>query len=148
MRANTTRAEPAGHPATGEHVLTGHKWFLSAPMSDAFLVLAQAPGGLSCFLMPRFLPDGTLNGLRLQRLKDKLGNRSNASAEVELDRAHAWLVGEEGRGVATILGMGTYHRLDCAVGSAGLMRPRCAGAGGPPHAASARVRTRRSSSSR
>ncbi len=120
--ANTTRAEPAGHPSTGEHILTGHKWFLSAPMSDAFLVLAQAPGGLSCFLMPRFLPDGTLNGLRLQRLKDKLGNRSNASAEVEFDQAHAWLVGEEGRGVATIIGMVTATRLDCAVSSAGLMR--------------------------
>jgi putative acyl-CoA dehydrogenase len=122
VRANTTSADPAGHPATGEYILTGHKWFLSAPMSDAFLVLAQAPGGLSCFLMPRFLPDGAFNGLRLQRLKDKLGNRSNASAEVEFDRAHAWLVGEEGRGVATIIGMVSATRLDCAVSSAGLMR--------------------------
>ncbi|MGD9806315.1 MAG: isovaleryl-CoA dehydrogenase [Hyphomicrobiaceae bacterium] len=122
IRANTTRAEPAGHPATGEHILTGHKWFLSAPMSDAFLVLAQAPAGLSCFLAPRFLPNGSLNGLRLQRLKDKLGNRSNASAEVEFDQAHAWLVGEEGRGVATIIPMVTATRLDCAVSSAGLMR--------------------------
>ncbi|MEZ5817938.1 MAG: isovaleryl-CoA dehydrogenase [Hyphomicrobiaceae bacterium] len=122
VRANTTRAEPAGHPATGEHVLTGHKWFLSAPMSDAFLVLAQAPAGLSCFLLPRLLSDGTLNSVRLQRLKDKLGNRSNASAEVEFDRAHAWLVGEEGRGVQTIIAMVTATRLDCAVSSAGLMR--------------------------
>ncbi len=122
VRANSTRAQPASHPSTGEHILDGHKWFLSAPMSDAFLVLAQAPGGLSCFLLPRFLPDGTLNGLRLQRLKDKLGNRSNASAEVELVSAHAWLVGEEGRGVATIIGMVSATRLDCAVSSAGLMR--------------------------
>ena len=122
VRANTTRAEPAGHPGTGEHILTGHKWFLSAPMSDAFLVLAQAPAGLSCFLLPRFLPDGSLNGLRLQRLKNKLGNRSNASSEVELDGAHGWLVGEEGRGVPTIIPMVTATRLDCAVSSAGLMR--------------------------
>jgi putative acyl-CoA dehydrogenase len=126
VRSNTTAAEPIGHPAAGAYLLTGHKWFLSAPMSDAFLMLAQAssqaPGGLSCFLVPRFLPDGTLNGLRLQRLKDKLGNRSNASAEVELHGAHAWLVGEEGRGVATIIPMVSATRLDCAVSSAGLMR--------------------------
>ncbi|MGE0697742.1 MAG: isovaleryl-CoA dehydrogenase [Hyphomicrobiaceae bacterium] len=122
VRANTTRAEPAGHPSSGEHLLTGHKWFLSAPMSDAFLVLAQAPAGLTCFLLPRFLPDGKLNGLRLMRLKDKLGNRSNASAEVELEKAHAWRVGEEGRGIATIIEMVTSTRLDCAVSSAGLMR--------------------------
>jgi putative acyl-CoA dehydrogenase len=128
VRANTTRAEPAGHPATGEHVLTGHKWFMSAPMSDAFLVLAQAPGGLSCFLLPRFLPDGSVNALRLVRLKDKLGNRSNASAEVELEGAHAWLVGGEGRGVPTIIEMVTMTRLDCAVSSAGLMRLALAGA--------------------
>ena len=122
VRANATRAEPTGHPATGEHILTGHKWFMSAPMSDAFLVLAQAPGGLSCFLLPRFLPDGTVNALRIVRLKEKLGNRSNASAEVELEGAHAWLVGDEGRGVPTIIEMVTLTRLDCAVSSAGLMR--------------------------
>ena len=95
---------------------------MSAPMCDAFLVLAQAPGGLSCFLMPRFLPDGSVNALRFQRLKDKLGNRSNASSEVEFQGAHAWLIGEEGRGVPTIIEMVTCTRLDCAVGSAGLMR--------------------------
>jgi putative acyl-CoA dehydrogenase len=91
-------------------------------MCDAFLVLAQAPGGLSCFLMPRILPDGTVNGLYFQRLKDKLGNRSNASSEVEFQAAHAWLIGEEGRGVPAIIEMVTCTRLDCAVGSAGLMR--------------------------
>ena len=95
---------------------------MSAPMCDAFLVLAQAPGGLSCFLMPRFLPDGSVNALRFQRLKDKLGNRSNASSEVEFQAAHAWLIGEEGRGVPTIIEMVTCTRLDCAVASAGLMR--------------------------
>ena len=100
VRANTTRAVPAGNGGPGaEYLITGHKWFMSAPMCDAFLVLAQAPGGLSCFLMPRFLPDGTVNALRFQRLKDKLGNRSNASSEVEFQAAHAWLIGEEGRGV-------------------------------------------------
>jgi len=123
VRANTTKAEPTANGGPGgEYVLTGHKWFLSAPMSDAFLVLAQAAGGLSCFLVPRFLPDGTVNALRLQRLKDKLGNRSNASAEVEFHGAHGWLIGEEGRGVPTIIEMVTYTRLDCAVASAGLMR--------------------------
>jgi putative acyl-CoA dehydrogenase len=123
VRANTTRAVPAGKGgAGGEYLLTGHKWFLSAPMSDAFLVLAQAEGGLSCFLMPRLLPDGAVNRLRLQRLKDKLGNRSNASSEVEFHEAHAWLVGEEGRGIAAIIEMVTGTRLDCAVSSAGLMR--------------------------
>jgi putative acyl-CoA dehydrogenase len=123
VRAATTRAEPAvaGGPG-GEYIITGHKWFMSAPMSDAFLVLAQAPGGLSCFLMPRFLPDGSVNALRFQRLKDKLGNRSNASSEVEFAGAHAWAIGEEGRGVATIIEMVTHTRLDCAVASAGLMR--------------------------
>ena len=100
VRANTTTAAPAGNGGPGaEYLITGHKWFMSAPMCDAFLVLAQAPGGLSCFLMPRFLPDGTVNALRFQRLKDKLGNRSNASSEVEFQAAHAWLIGEEGRGV-------------------------------------------------
>lgn len=123
VRANTTRAEPvAGGGPGAEYILTGHKWFLSAPMSDAFLVLAQAKGGLSCFLMPRFLPDGRVNAIHLQRLKDKLGNRSNASSEAEFHGAHAWLIGEEGRGVASIIEMVTYTRLDCAVASAGLMR--------------------------
>jgi putative acyl-CoA dehydrogenase len=124
VRANTTRAEPAagtGGPGA-EYILTGHKWFMSAPMCDAFLVLAQAPGGLSCFLMPRFLPDGSVNAIRLQRLKDKLGNRSNASSEVEFHGAHARLIGEEGRGVPSIIEMVTGTRLDCAVASAGLMR--------------------------
>lgn len=123
VRANTTQARPvSGGGPGGEYLLTGHKWFLSAPMSDAFLMLAQAPGGLSCFLVPRFLPDGSVNALRLQRLKDKLGNRSNASAEVELPGAHGWLIGEEGRGVPVIIEMVTLTRLDCAVASAGLMR--------------------------
>ena len=119
VRANLTDAEPIGG---GEYLLTGHKWFMSAPMSDAFLVLAQAPGGLSCFFMPRFLPDGTVNAILLQRLKDKCGNRSNASSEVEFARTHAWLVGEEGRGIATIMEMVTLTRIDCAISSAGLMR--------------------------
>jgi putative acyl-CoA dehydrogenase len=123
VRANTTMAEAvAGGGPGAEYLITGHKWFLSAPMSDAFLVLANAPTGLSCFLMPRFLPDGSVNRLFFQRLKDKLGNRSNASAEVEFQRAHAWLIGEEGRGVASIIEMVTLTRLDCAVASAGLMR--------------------------
>ena len=119
VRANTTRATPA---ADGGYRLTGHKWFTSAPMCDLFLVLAQAPGGLSCFLLPRVLPDGTHNGMRLQRLKDKLGNRSNASAEVEYDDAVAWLVGEEGRGVRTIIDMVNMTRLDCVLGAATGMR--------------------------
>ncbi len=119
VRANITRAEPLGG---GAYRIDGHKWFMSAPMSDAFLILAQAPGGLSCFFLPRFLPDGSLNGLRFERLKDKLGNRSNASSEVEFHGATGWLVGEEGRGVPTIIEMVTLTRLDCAVGSAGLMR--------------------------
>src|SRR5713101_5649093 len=120
VRANTTRAGPTG--ADGEHVLTGHKWFCSAPMCDAFLVLAQAPGGLSCFLLPRVLDDGARNGFHIQRLKDKLGNRSNASAEIELDGAWAVMVGEEGRGVRTIIDMVNHTRLDCVIGSASLMR--------------------------
>jgi putative acyl-CoA dehydrogenase len=119
VRANTTRAVPAGD---GLFSLTGHKWFTSAPMGDLFMVLAQAPGGLSCFLLPRVLPDGSRNGMRLQRLKDKLGNRSNASAEVEYDGAMAWLVGEEGRGVRTIIEMVNMTRLDCALGAATGMR--------------------------
>ena len=120
VRANTTRAMPLG--ADGEYALTGHKWFFSAPMSDAFLVLAQAPGGLSCFLLPRWRPDGTKNALRLMRLKDKLGDWSNASSEVEFDDAWAHRIGDEGRGVATILEMVMLTRLDCMLGSAGLMQ--------------------------
>jgi putative acyl-CoA dehydrogenase len=119
VRQNTTRAEPAG---SDEYRLIGHKWFMSAPMCDAFLVLAQAPGGLTCFLVPRFRPDGRINALRLQRLKDKLGNRSNASSEVEFADAFAWRVGEESRGVPTIIRMVQLTRLDCAVASAGLVR--------------------------
>ncbi len=119
VRANTTRAVAA---ADGSYVLTGHKWFTSAPMGDLFLVLAQAPGGLSCFLLPRVLPDGSRNGMRLQRLKDKLGNRSNASAEVEYDQAAAWLVGGEGRGIRTIIEMVNMTRLDCVLGTATGMR--------------------------
>jgi putative acyl-CoA dehydrogenase len=119
VRANDTTATPAGD---GAFVLVGHKWFFSAPMCDAFLVLAQAPGGLTCFWLPRWLPDGTRNALRLQRLKDKLGDRSNASSEVEFHDALAWPVGEEGRGIATILQMVALTRLDCTIGSAALMR--------------------------
>ena len=120
VRANTTRAEPVG--SDGEHLLTGQKWFCSAPMCDAFLVLAQAPRGLSCFLLPRVLPDGSRNGFRIERLKDKLGNRSNASSEISLDRALAVLVGDEGHGVRTIIEMVNHTRLDCVIGSASLMR--------------------------
>jgi len=119
VRANTTRAVPT---ADGSYRITGHKWFTSAPMSDVFLLLAQAPGGLSCFLLPRVLPDGTRNAMYLQRLKDKLGNKSNASAEVEYEDATAWLVGEEGRGVATIIDMVNMTRLDCVLGGASAMR--------------------------
>ena len=119
VRANTTRAEPAGGR---EYRIVGHKWFFSAPMCDAFLVLAQSPGGLSCFFLPRWTPEGKLNDIRIQRLKDKLGDKSNAGSEVEFWGARAWLVGEEGRGVPTILEMGTYCRLDCALGTSGLMR--------------------------
>jgi putative acyl-CoA dehydrogenase len=123
VRANTTRAEPSGRDGWGErYAITGHKWFFSAPMCDAFLVLAQAQSGLSCFFLPRVLPDGGLNTIRIQRLKDKLGNKANASSEVEFDGAQAWLVGEEGRGIPQILEMGTMTRLDCALGTSGLMR--------------------------
>jgi putative acyl-CoA dehydrogenase len=123
VRANSTRAVPLGAGGPGApYALTGHKWFCSAPMCDAFLVLAQAPGGLSCFLLPRFAPDGRRNGFLLQRLKDKLGNRSNASAEVEFAEAWALLVGEEGRGVPTIIEMVNHTRLDCTLLSAGMMR--------------------------
>ena len=119
VRANLTRAERS---ADGSYRLTGHKWFFSAPMCDAHLVLAQTGAGLSCFLLPRLLPDGTRNAVRIVRLKDKLGNRSNASSEVEFDGAHAWLLGEEGRGVPVIIEMVQHTRLDCAIGSAGLVR--------------------------
>ena len=123
VRANTTRAEPDGQDAWGaRYRVTGHKWFMSAPMCDAFLILAQTGAGLSCLFLPRVLPDGSLNTLHLQRLKDKLGNQANASSEVEFDGAAAWLVGEEGRGVSQILEMGTLTRLDCALGTSGLMR--------------------------
>ena len=120
VRANTTVATPL--PGGDDYQLRGHKWFFSAPMSDGFLVLAQAPGGVTCFLMPRRLPDGALNGFRLMRLKDKLGDWSNASSEIELDAAFAHRVGDEGRGVATIIEMVMLTRLDCMLGSAGLMR--------------------------
>lgn len=123
VRANTTQAAADGNDHWGQRYrLTGHKWFFSAPMCDAFLVLAQAPAGLSCFFLPRVLPDGRLNAIRIQRLKDKLGNKANASSEVEFESASAWLVGEEGRGIPQILEMGTMTRLDCALGTSGLMR--------------------------
>jgi putative acyl-CoA dehydrogenase len=118
VRANITRAERDGDA----YRITGHKWFMSAPMCDAFLVLAQAEGGLSCFFMPRFSPDGSVNGINFQRLKDKLGNRSNASSEVEFNNACALRLGEEGRGIATIIQMVSLTRQDCATASVGLMR--------------------------
>ncbi len=122
VRSNTTRAE--SDPASGEGTvrLTGHKWFFSAPQCDGHLVLAREGAGISCFLLPRFLPDGARNAVRINRLKDKLGNRSNASSEVEFDRALAWPVGEPGRGVTTILEMVQHTRLDCVLGTAGMMR--------------------------
>jgi putative acyl-CoA dehydrogenase len=119
VRANTTKAERAG--SSGFYRITGHKWFMSAPMSDAFLMLAQAPEGLSCFLVPRILGDGSGNGFRFQRLKDKLGNRSNASSEVEFDNAIGEMVGDPGAGVKTIMDMVTLTRLDCAVASSAIM---------------------------
>ena len=135
VRANTTRAEPIqasaarerfGAEGEGAWRIVGHKWFFSAPQSDAHLVLAQTSGegsaGLSCFFVPRYLPDGSRNAIRVQRLKDKLGNRSNASSEVEFEGATGWLVGKVGRGIPTILEMGSHTRLDCVVGSAGIMR--------------------------
>jgi putative acyl-CoA dehydrogenase len=126
VRANTTTARPVSGSgsgsASGEYEVTGHKWFCSAPMCDAFLVLAQAPGGLSCFLLPRFTLDGERNRFHIQRLKDKLGNRSNASSEVEFRAARAFLVGPEGRGVPTILEMVMHTRLDCVIGSAASIR--------------------------
>jgi len=123
VRANTTRAERAGG---NEYRLTGHKWFFSAPMCDAHLVLAQAPKGLSCFFLPRVLPDGARNAVRLQRVKDKLGNRSNASCEVEFAGAAGWLLGDEGRGVQVIIEMVQHTRLDCAIGSAGIVKSAAA----------------------
>ncbi|WP_404850710.1 acyl-CoA dehydrogenase family protein [Dietzia kunjamensis] len=128
VRANTTTAEPlaaggtGGSGGTGAHVLRGHKWFCSAPQSDAFLVLAQAPAGLSCFLVPRVLPGGEQNPFLVQRLKDKLGNKSNASSEVEFDGTLGWMVGEPGRGVRTIIEMVGRTRLDCVLGAAAGMR--------------------------
>lgn len=119
LRTNTTRAEATGD---GSFRLFGHKWFMSAPMCDGFLVLAQSAKGLSCFLMPRFTPDGERNAIRILRLKDKLGNKSNASSEVEFDGAYAQLVGEEGRGIPTIIEMGNHTRLECSIGSSSLMR--------------------------
>lgn len=120
VRANTTRAVALANGQ--EYLITGHKWFCSAPMSDAFLVLAQAPSGLTCFLLPRWTPDGKRNNFYLQRLKSKLGNKSNASSEVEFREAWASRVGAEGKGVQTIIEMVTHTRLDCAIASAGLMR--------------------------
>ncbi|MEP7280640.1 MAG: isovaleryl-CoA dehydrogenase [Rubrivivax sp.] len=123
VRANTSHAEFDGDDAWGRRYrLTGHKWFFSAPMCDAFLVLAQTDAGLSCFFLPRWCPDGSVNAIQIQRLKDKLGNRANASSEVEFRDAAVWLVGDEGRGVPQILAMGAMTRLDCALGTAGLMR--------------------------
>lgn len=124
VRANQTRALPAtsarGNGA--EYLLRGHKWFCSAPMSDAFLMLAQSDAGLSCFFVPRVLDDGTRNPFAIMRLKDKLGNRSNASAEIELDGTHGWMIGDDGRGVHTIVEMVNHTRLDCIIGSASLVR--------------------------
>lgn len=123
VRANTTFAKPISMRGAGrEYEITGHKWFCSAPMSDAFLVLAQTENGLSCFLLPRFRPDGTKNAFYIQRLKDKLGNKSNASSEVEFHAAYAKMIGEEGRGVANIMEMVRHTRLDCCIGSAAAMR--------------------------
>jgi len=120
VRANTTRAERIGN--SREYLITGHKWFCSAPMCDAFLILAQAPKGLTCFLLPRWTPAGKRNAFHIQRLKDKMGNRSNASSEVEFAQAWAHRVGEEGRGIHTIIEMVNHTRLDCAIAAAGLMR--------------------------
>ena len=123
VRANTTRAVPVGAGGSGgEYELIGHKFFVSAPMCDAFLVLAQAPGGLSCFLVPRWKPDGTKNPLQVLRLKKKMGNASNASSETELRGAFGWMVGKEGRGVATIIDMVAMTRFDCMIGSSAIMR--------------------------
>jgi putative acyl-CoA dehydrogenase len=122
LRANVSRAEPYGSDGERRYYrLNGHKWFMSAPMCDAFLVLAQTGAGPTCFLVPRWKPDGVRNSIHIRRLKDKLGNRSNASSEVEFENTHAELLGDEGRGIATIIEMGNYTRLDCAIGSSGLM---------------------------
>lgn len=120
VRTNTTQATATGSNLE-PYLILGHKWFFSAPMCDAFLVLAQTKSGVSCFFVPRWLPDGSLNAIRIQRLKEKMGNKSNASSEVEFQNAQGFLVGEEGRGVPTIIDMATYTRLDCALGSTGLM---------------------------
>ena len=123
VRANTTRAYPVGAGGPGQaYELVGHKWFCSAPMCDAFLTLAQTDKGLTCFLLPRHRPDDTRNQFYIQRLKNKLGNCSNASSEVEFRGALAWMVGEEGRGVPTIIEMVAMTRFDCMVGSSALMR--------------------------
>ena len=123
LRANVTVARPVGKRGPGErYLVNGHKWFASVPMSDCFLTVARAAGGVSCLLVPRRRPDGTLNGIQINRLKDKLGNKANASSEIEYHDAEAFLVGEEGKGVRTILSSAEYTRLDFAVGSAGLMR--------------------------
>jgi putative acyl-CoA dehydrogenase len=123
VRTNTTRAVAAGSPGPGrEYRLTGHKWFCSAPMSDAFLTLAYTDNGLSCFLAPRWLPDGTRNAIEIMRLKDKLGDRANASAEIEYHHAYATMIGEDGRGVRTIIEMVQHTRLDCAIAPAAYMR--------------------------
>ncbi|MEO6624014.1 MAG: isovaleryl-CoA dehydrogenase [Burkholderiaceae bacterium] len=123
VRANTTQARLDGNDSWGaRYRVTGHKWFMSAPMCDAFLILAHTPAGLSCLFLPRLLPDGSVNDIRIMRLKDKLGNKANASSEVEFFDAMAWRVGDEGRGIAQILEMGMMTRLDCALGTSGLMR--------------------------
>ncbi|MCL4118985.1 UNVERIFIED_CONTAM: hypothetical protein GTU68_031886 [Idotea baltica] len=123
VKANTTMAKPISKSGNGEaYLLVGHKWFCSAPMSDAFLTLAQTEKGISCFLFPRFKPDGTKNDFAIQRLKDKLGNRSNASSEIEFNNAFAWLIGDEGRGISIVIDMVAMTRYDCMIGSAGLMR--------------------------
>ncbi len=123
VRANTTIATPIAHKGNGEvYLLRGHKWFCSAPMCDAFLTLAQTEKGISCFLFPRFKPNGTKNDFAIQRLKEKLGNRSNASSEIEFNGAFAWLIGEEGKGVSTIIEMVAMTRYDCMIGSSALMR--------------------------
>lgn len=123
LRANSTQAHPLGAEGRGQaYELVGHKWFFSAPMCDAHLVLAQTESGPSCFFVPRWRPDGTRNAIHIQRLKDKVGNRSNSSSEVEFDRAWGRMVGEEGRGIPTIIGMATFSRLSCVIGSSALMR--------------------------
>jgi putative acyl-CoA dehydrogenase len=123
LRANSTQAHPLGAEGRGQaYELVGHKWFFSAPMCDAHLVLARTASGPSCFFVPRWRPDGTRNAIHIQRLKDKVGNRSNSSSEVEFDRAWGLMVGEEGRGIPTIIGMATFSRLTCVIGSSALMR--------------------------